>query len=71
MGLSWPEEDPEFSDCIKIIDTNPAEVDCIEGGDEKIYCPGVGLVQDEELELVLEDDDDDDCEQEGEHEGEC
>jgi hypothetical protein len=79
MGLDWPlelddGEDPDFTGCIKIVDTNPAEGDCDiedEDADIKIYCPGVGLVQDEELELVLEDDDDDDCEQEGEHEGEC
>jgi hypothetical protein len=78
MGLSWPEgDDPEFTDCIKIVDTNPTDEDeCdIEGEDAdiKIYCPGVGLVQDEELMLVLEDDGggDDDCEQEGENEGEC
>jgi hypothetical protein len=62
MGLTWPlEEDleegevPEFRDCIKIIDTNPAEGDCDltgEDADTKIYCPGVGLVQDQDLELV-------------------
>ena len=52
MGLSWPEEDPEFSGCIKIFDTNPAKGECSDD-DEKIYCPGVGLVQDQELELVL------------------
>lgn len=59
MGLDWPEDagddehDFEFSDCIKIIDTNPADGDCdVDDGDEKIYCPGVGLVQDEELLLI-------------------
>ncbi len=52
MGLDWPleleeDEDPQFTDCIKIVDTNPAEGDCdLEGeaADIKIYCPGVGLV---------------------------
>jgi hypothetical protein len=60
MGLDWPlelgdDEEPEYTDCIKIIDTNPAEGDCdLEGEDAdiKIYCPGIGIVQDEELELV-------------------
>lgn len=58
MGFTWPlEEDldageePDFTGCIRIIDTNPAERAC--GDDDfKIYCPGVGLVQDQDLELV-------------------
>jgi len=63
MGLGWPEVDVdedededegdfEFTDCIKIVDTNPVETCGEDAGDEKIYCPGVGLVQDEDLELV-------------------
>jgi hypothetical protein len=60
MGLTWPLEDdleegeePEFTGCVKVVDTNPAEGVCKEKkGDVKIYCPGVGLVMDEELELV-------------------
>ena len=71
MGLDWPleleeDENPQFTDCIKIVDTNPAEGDCdLEGEDAdiKIYCPGVGLVQDQDLQLVsygFGDDDDDD-----------
>jgi hypothetical protein len=52
MGLEWPEEgETEFTDCILIFDTNPAEGECGED-DSKIYCPGVGLVQDQDLELV-------------------
>jgi hypothetical protein len=54
-----------WSDCIEIQDTNPAEGAC--GDDDvKKYCPGVGLVQDQELVLVkygfvgCDDDDDDD-----------
>jgi hypothetical protein len=57
-----------WSDCIEIQDTNPAEGAC--GDDDvKLYCPEVGLVQDQELELVWsgiagcgggDDDDDDD-----------
>ncbi|MCP4622867.1 MAG: hypothetical protein GY850_04985 [bacterium] len=31
MGLNWPEDDPEFTGCIKIVDTNPAEGDCDHG----------------------------------------
>ena len=43
MGLDWPEEgEPEFTGCILIYDTNPAEGDCGEE-DAKIYCPGIGL----------------------------
>lgn len=82
MGLEWPLEDEDdaeveneeagenenfdFTDCILIYDTNPAEGDCGEE-DVKIYCPGVGLVQDQDLELVsygYGDDDDDDVEEE-------
>jgi hypothetical protein len=53
-----------FSGCIEINDTNPSEGVCGVGEDVKIYCPGVGLVADQELELVSygfgDDDDDDD-----------
>jgi len=73
MGLGWPEdleqgEEPEFTGCIKIFDTNPTpDGECFDG-DAKIYCPGIGLVQDQDLELTFsgfvddddEDDDDDD-----------
>lgn len=56
-----------WSDCIEIHDTNPAEGDCGDD-DAKKYCPGVGLIQDQELVLVEygfvgcdgDDDDDDD-----------
>ena len=53
------------SGCIEINDTNPSEGVCEAGEDLKIYCPGVGLVQDQDLELVeygfvdCDDDDDD------------
>lgn len=54
MGLTVP--DPEggadFEGCVMVVDTNPAEGVCkTKDGDVKIYCPGIGLVQDEELEL--------------------
>jgi hypothetical protein len=63
MGLAWPEpeddlaqdEEPDFTGCIKIIDTNPVAGECEEEGedaDAKIYCPGIGLVQDQDLELI-------------------
>ena len=52
MGLDWPEEgDPEYTDCVQVFDTNPAEGECGED-DAKTYCYGVGLVQDEDMELV-------------------
>ena len=53
MGLTVDTEAGTFHDCVLVVDTNPAEGICDpDDGDEKIYCPGVGLVQDEELELV-------------------
>lgn len=69
LGLSWPLEDdldegqePDFTGCIKIFDTNPAEDPPVcDDEDPKIYCPGVGLVQDQDLELTsygfIDDDD--------------
>ena len=43
----------EFEDCVEVVDTNPAEGVCdVEEGDVKIYCPDVGLVMDEDLQLV-------------------
>jgi hypothetical protein len=65
MALDWPEElgpneEPMFTGCVKVLDTNPSDepptcgevVEDERNGDIKIYCPGVGLVQDEELKLV-------------------
>ena len=57
MGLDWPEvdppEEPEYTNCVLVIDTNPAEGGEACGDDDaKTYCPGVGLVQDEDMELV-------------------
>ena len=69
MGLTAedPKGGPDFEECVNIIDTNPAEAE--DGGcsddDSKVYCPGIGIVQDEDLELVdygfVECDDEDDC----------
>ena len=50
-GLEVDLEAGRWSGCIQTSDTNPAEKICGEG-DEKTYCPSVGLVQDENLELV-------------------
>ena len=53
MGLTVDTDAGTFHDCVLVVDTNPAEGICDpDDGDEKVYCPGVGLVQDEELELV-------------------
>ncbi len=43
----------EFEDCVLVLDRNLLEdPKSKEDGDEKIYCPGIGIVQDEELELT-------------------
>lgn len=69
MGLEFNENDFHFEGCVKVVDTNSAEGgdSCLKDeGDVKIYCPRVGLVQDEDLKLVEinrnnhDDDDDDD-----------
>jgi hypothetical protein len=55
MGLTAPDPEggPDFTGCVEVVDTNPAEGVCkTKNGDVKIYCPGVGLVMDEEIELV-------------------
>ena len=54
MGWDWenPEYDLKWSGCIEIRDTNPAEEDGCGDDDLKMYCPGVGLVQDQDLRLV-------------------
>ena len=44
----------EWEDCVVVLDTNPVEEP--DGGcsedDEKTYCPGIGIVMDQDLELV-------------------
>ena len=37
-------------DCVGVLDSNALEPDA--EGDPKVYCPGVGIVMDEELVLV-------------------
>ena len=51
MEVDWSENDFDFNRCIEILDTNSAKNEC-EGDDLKTYCPGIGLVQDQELKLV-------------------
>ena len=43
----------EWEDCVVVLDTNPAEAPegCLDE-DEKTYCPGIGIVKDQDLELV-------------------
>ena len=58
MNISVPAG--EFDGCVEVVDTNPAEGVCkTKDGDVKIYCPGVGLVMDEELELICYGDEND------------
>jgi hypothetical protein len=55
MGLTAtdPEGGDPFTGCVEVVDTNPAEKVCkTKAGDVKIYCPGIGLVMDEEIELT-------------------
>jgi hypothetical protein len=73
MDLDVSVDAGDFTDCVEIVDTNPAEGVCdVEEGDSKVYCPGVGLVIDEEAELTwygyvdLDDDDDSDDDEEEE-----
>ena len=53
MGLSF--DDPangEFDDCVLVVDRNKLEDPKGKEGDEKVYCPDIGIVMDEELELT-------------------
>jgi hypothetical protein len=64
MGLDVSVSAGDLSGCIKIFDTNPTlDGECGED-DAKLYCPGIGLVQDQDLKLTsygfVDDDDDDD-----------
>lgn len=44
--------DGEFEDCVLVVDRNQLEDPKGKEGDEKVYCPDIGLVRDEELELT-------------------
>jgi hypothetical protein len=50
MGLTVETEAGTFHNCVEVLDTNALEPDA--EGDVKQYCPGVGLVRDEDLLLV-------------------
>jgi hypothetical protein len=60
LGLDVDVPAGEWEGCIEIHDTNPTEANpdnqeedgCYGPNDVKLYCPRVGLVQDQELELV-------------------
>jgi len=41
-----------FSDCVLVLDTNEIEDPKGKRPDEKVYCPGIGIVMDEELVLT-------------------
>lgn len=49
MGLAVTTEAGTFDGCVKVLETTPLEP---REESEKVYCPGVGLVIDDELELV-------------------
>jgi len=49
MGVEKETPAGEFSGCVKVVETDRLEPD---DKDIKVYCPGVGLVRDEELLLV-------------------
>jgi hypothetical protein len=55
MGLTVDDPNPangEFEDCVLVVDRNALEDPKGKEGDEKVYCPGIGLVRDEDLELT-------------------
>jgi hypothetical protein len=52
MGLTFDANGFDFEGCVLVEDTNALEDPKGMNGDEKVYCPGIGLVMDEELELV-------------------
>ncbi len=52
-GLEVSVEAGDFSDCVLVLDTNAlSDPKGLEPGDEKVYCLDVGIVRDEELELI-------------------
>jgi hypothetical protein len=68
MGVEAETEAGDFEGCVSVEETT--SLDCEEEPSEKMYCPGIGLVVDDEFELVAygrdkrhhhhDDDDDDD-----------
>lgn len=49
VGIDLETEAGTFSDCARVLETSPLEPGA---ESEKIYCPGVGLAVDDEVELV-------------------
>ncbi|HZI65902.1 MAG TPA: hypothetical protein VFF17_04985 [Thermoanaerobaculia bacterium] len=49
MGITIDTEAGTFTDCVRVVETSPLER---KSESVKIYCPGVGLVVDSDLELV-------------------
>lgn len=52
MGLDLTVPAGAFHDCVLVEDTNALEDPKGREGDPKIYCPNVGMIMDEELELT-------------------
>jgi len=75
LGLDVVVPAGDWSGCIKIYDTNPMEAKdggCDGENDPKLYCPGVGLVKDQFLEMISfgyvgRDDDNDDDDDDDDH----
>ena len=55
MGLTVenPYGGDDYEDCVQVNDTNALEDPKGKEIDEKIYCPGIGLVKDEDAELAI------------------
>jgi hypothetical protein len=71
MGFDVETPFGELKDCVRVVETTPLE----DGESVKIYAPGIGLVVDEDLELVeviehVRGRDEDPCEGGGEEDGE-
>lgn len=52
MGLTRTVPAGTFHDCVLVVDTNALSDPKGKQGDSKIYCPGTGMIMDEELELT-------------------
>lgn len=50
MGLRIETDAGVFEGCVKVLDTDALKPG--EEGDEKVYCPGIGLVRDEDISLT-------------------
>lgn len=49
MGLTMDTEAGTFTDCVRVVETSPLER---KSESIKVYCPGVGLVMDSDVQLV-------------------